>query len=39
VDSGGGRFILSATHTERDIDDTVEAMGEALAEVRALGLV
>jgi glutamate-1-semialdehyde 2,1-aminomutase len=39
VDSGGGRFILSATHTERDIDDTVKAMGEALAEVRALGLV
>ena len=39
VDSGSGRFILSATHTEQDIDDTVDAAAEALAEVRSLGLV
>ncbi len=39
VDSGSGRFILSATHTEKDIDDTVEAAADALAEVRDLGLV
>ena len=39
VDSGSGRFILSATHTEQDIDETVEAAADALAEVRALGLV
>ena len=38
VDSGT-RFILSAAHTERDIDDTVDAMEKALAEVRAEGLV
>ena len=39
VDSGTGRFILSATHTEQDIDDTVEAAAGALAEIRDLGLV
>lgn len=39
IDAGSGRFILSATHTEADIDDTVEAMGEALSEIRELGLV
>ena len=39
VDSGSGRFILSATHTEKDIDDTVEAAADALAEIRDLGLV
>jgi glutamate-1-semialdehyde 2,1-aminomutase len=39
VDAGSGRFILSATHTEDDIDETVETMGEALTEVRGLGLV
>ena len=39
VDSGTGRFILSATHTEQDVDDTLEAMEKALTEVRMLGLV
>ena len=35
----GTRFILTATHTEADIDETVDAFGEALTEVRELGLV
>jgi glutamate-1-semialdehyde 2,1-aminomutase len=38
VDSGS-RFLLSATHTERDIDDTVDAVEAALSEVRAEGLI
>ena len=37
VDSGS-RFILSATHTERDVDDTVDAMESALGELREEGL-
>lgn len=36
---GGARFILSAAHTEQDIDDSVEAIGSALAEVREQGLI
>ena len=35
----GPRFILGATHTEKDIDDTVAAVGNALAELRAEALV
>lgn len=38
VDSGY-RFILGATHTEQDIDDTVDAVEAALSEVRAEGLI
>jgi len=33
------RFILSAAHEEQDIDETVEAIGKSLTEVRSLGLV
>jgi glutamate-1-semialdehyde 2,1-aminomutase len=33
------RFILSAAHEEQDIDETVEAIGRSLTEVRSLGLV
>ena len=33
------RFILSAAHVEQDIDETVEAIGQSLTEVRSLGLV
>ena len=33
------RFILSAAHEEQDIDETVEAIGQSLTEVRSLGLV
>ena len=33
------RFILGATHTEKDIDDTVDAAGRALTELRAEALV
>ncbi len=36
---GGARFILSAAHTEQDIQDTVSAVGEALSQVRDEGLV
>ena len=36
---GGARFILSAAHTEQDIDDSVEAIGSALTEVREQGLI
>ena len=35
----GHRFILTATHTDQDIDDTVDAYEKALTEVRDLGLV
>lgn len=35
----GSRFILTAAHTEDDIAFTVEALGQALADVRELGLV
>jgi glutamate-1-semialdehyde 2,1-aminomutase len=35
----GGRFIMSMAHTEQDIDDTVEAVGRALADIRAEGLI
>ena len=34
-----GRFILSATHREQDIDETIEATGAALTDVRNLGLI
>ena len=33
------RFILSAAHTEQDIDETVAATGEVLAELREQGMV
>ena len=33
------RYILSAAHTEKDIDDTIEAVGKALADIREAGLV
>lgn len=33
------RFILSIAHTEQDIDDTVEATGQALQELRTQGLL
>ena len=33
------RFVLSAAHEEQDIDETVEAVGKSLTEVRSLGLV
>ena len=36
---GGARFILSAAHTEEDIDATVDALGNALTEARGQGLV
>ncbi len=36
---GGARFILSAAHTEQDIDATVEAVGSALNDVREQGLI
>jgi glutamate-1-semialdehyde 2,1-aminomutase len=35
----GSRFILTAAHTEDDIDFTVDAFEGALSEVRELGLV
>ena len=35
----GTRFILTAAHTEEDIDYTVDAFEKSLAEVRGLGLV
>ena len=35
----GTRFILMAAHREEDIDETVEAVGRALPEIRELGLV
>lgn len=36
---GGGRFILSGVHQERDIDDTLEALERSLKALRAEGLV
>ena len=33
------RYILSAAHTEQDIDDTVEAVGNALIDIREAGLI
>ena len=36
---GGARFILSAAHTEQDIDESVEGIGNALADVREQGLI
>ena len=36
---GGQRFLMSAAHTEEDIEATVEAAGKAIADVRAQGLV
>ena len=36
---GGSRFLLTASHSELDIDNTVAAMEVALQEVRAEGLV
>ena len=36
---GGARFILSAAHTEQDIDESVEGIGNALVEVREQGLI
>ena len=36
---GGARFILSAAHTEQDIDESVAAIGNALSDAREQGLV
>ena len=36
---GGPRFIVSSVHTDRDIDETVEAAERSLIAVRGLGLV
>lgn len=36
---GGARFILSAAHTEQDIDESVAAIGSALTEVREQNLL
>ena len=36
---GGPRFVVSAAHSEQDIDDTVTAAKKALTELRAEGLV
>jgi glutamate-1-semialdehyde 2,1-aminomutase len=36
---GGPRFIVSSVHTDRDIDETVEAVERSLVSVRGLGLV
>ena len=36
---GGTRFMMTAAHTQEDIDDTVAAMEESLHEIRAQGLV
>ena len=36
---GGARFILSAAHSEQDIDDSVAAIGSALADVREQRLI
>lgn len=38
VDSGT-RFILMEKHSEKDIDDTVEAVGQALTDIRDQGLI
>ena len=38
VDSGN-RFILMSAHSEQDINDTVDAAGRALTEVREQGLI
>ena len=38
VDSGN-RFILMSAHSEQDINDTVDAAGKALTEVREQGLI
>ena len=35
----GNRFILTAAHTEQDINDTVEAYEQALTAVREIGLL
>ena len=39
VDVSSGRFILSATHTDEDVDATVDEVEQALVEVRAEGLL
>lgn len=36
---GGARFILSAAHTEQDIDESVGSIGNALSDAREQGLV
>ena len=36
---GRNRFILSAAHREQDIDETVDAVEQALTELRGIGLV
>ena len=36
---GGARFILSAAHTEQDIDESVAGIGSALSDAREQGLV
>ena len=35
----GSRFVLTATHTEEDIDYTVDAFEKALTEVREMGVI
>ena len=37
--ASNGRFILSATHTDQDVDATVDKVEKALVEVRAEGLL
>ena len=36
---GGPRFLVSAVHSDDDIDQTVEVTGRALADMREQGLV
>jgi hypothetical protein len=36
---GRDAFLVSATHTERDVDETLGAVEASLAAVRAEGLV
>ena len=36
---GGSRMIVTAAHTEEDIDDTIDAYEKALTEVREIGLL
>ena len=35
----GSRMIVTAAHTEQDVDDTIDAYEKALTEVREIGLV
>ena len=35
----GTRFIMMEKHSEQDVEDTVEAVGKALTDVREQGLI